>query len=101
MRPVIGLVPWPTRGESVFTAEKQDLLFAINPEEQDAYEQIAQRITDAGCKEVGMSFNRNNLEYQRWYLLDSPQSGIVIKHLVSRSDFNRYKESDFEPCAAV
>ena len=34
MRPVIGYVPWPTRVESVFTAKKEDLLFAINPEAQ-------------------------------------------------------------------
>ena len=101
MRPVIGHVPWPTRVESVFTAKKQDLLFAINPGARDAYEQITQRITAEECKKVGLSFYRNNLEYQIWYLLDAPQSGIVIQHLVSRSEFDRYKDSDFEPCAVV
>ena len=64
MRPVIGHTPWPTRVESVFTAKKEDLLFAINPEAQDEYEQIAQIITAGECKEVGLSFYRNNLEYQ-------------------------------------
>jgi len=101
MRPVIGHTPWPTRVESVFTAKKEDLLFAINPEAQDEYEQIAQRITAAGCSEVGLSFYRNNLEYQIWYLLAAPQSGVVIQHLFSLSVFDRYKDSDFEPCAVV
>lgn len=101
MRPVIGHTPWPTRVESVFTAKKEDLIFAINPEAQDEYEQIAQIITEGECKEVGLSFYRNNLEYQLWYLLDAPQSGIVIQHLVSLPGFDRYIDSDFEPCAVV
>jgi 4-amino-4-deoxy-L-arabinose transferase-like glycosyltransferase len=101
MRPVIGHTPWPTRVESVFTAKKEDLVFAINPEAQDEYEQIAQKIKAGECKEVGLSFYRNNLEYQLWYLLDAPQSGIVIQHLVSLPGFDRYIDSDFEPCAVV
>ena len=101
MRPVIGHIPWPTRVESVFTAKKEDLLFAINPEVRDEYEQIAQRITAGECKEVGLSFYQRNLEYQLWFLLDAPQSGIVIQHLVSMSEFDRYKDPDFEPCAVV
>jgi len=87
--------------ESVFTAKKEDLLFAINPHAQDEYEQIAQRITAAECKEVGLSFYGRNIEYQLWYLLDAPQSGIVIQHLVSQPEFDRYKDPDFEPCAVV
>ncbi len=101
MRPVIGHTPWPTRVESVFTAKKEDLLFAINPGALDDYVQIAQRIRAGECKEVGLSFYERNLEYQLWYLLDAPQSGIVIQHLVSTSEFNRYKDPDFEPCAVV
>ena len=101
MRPVIGHTPWPTRVESVFTTKKADLLFAINPQAQDEYELIAQKITAGECKEVGLSFIRNNLEYQLWYLLDAPQSGIVIQHLVSLSEFDRTMDSDFEPCAVV
>ncbi len=101
MRPVIGHIPWPTRVESVFTAKKEDLLFAINPEAQDEYEQIAQRITAGDCRDVGLSFYGRNIEYQIWYLLDAPQSSIVIRHLVSLSEFDRYKDSDFEPCAVV
>ncbi len=101
MRPVIGHTPWPTRVESVFTAEKEDLLFAINLEVHDEYKQIAQRISAGECKKVGLSFNQRNLEYQLWYLLDAPQSGIVIQHLVSMSDFDRFKDPDFAPCAVV
>ena len=101
MRPVIGHIPWPTRVESVFTAKKEDLLFAINPQAQDEYEQIAQRITAGDCRDVGLSFYGRNIEYQLWYLLDAPQSGIVIQHLVSMSEFDRYKDPDFEPCAVV
>ncbi len=101
MRPVIGHIPWPTRVESVFTAKKEDLLFAINPEVRDEYEEIAQRITAEDCRDVGLSFYRRNIEYQTWYLLDAPQSGIVIQHLVSQPEFDRYNDPDFEPCAVV
>ena len=101
MRPVIGHTPWPTRVESVFTAKKEDLLYAINPEARDEYEQIAHQITAGKCKDIGLSIIRNNLEYQLWYLIDAPQSGIVIKHLVSLSAFDRYQDPDFEPCAVI
>jgi len=101
MRPVIGHTPWPTRVESVFTAKKEDLLFAINPDVQDEYQYFANQISMAGCTRVGLGYARSNQEYQIWYLLDAPSSGVLIQHLVSRPEFEPFKDPDFEPCAVI
>ena len=61
--------------ESAFTAKKEDLRFAINAQACDEYGQIAQQITMGECKKVGLSFIRNNLEYQLLDLLVAPQIG--------------------------
>jgi len=87
--------------QSVFTAEKDDLLFAINPRVEDGLVQISERIKAAECKEVGLLYSRNNLEYQLWYLLDAPQSGISIRHLASLPAFEAQREALFRPCAVV
>jgi 4-amino-4-deoxy-L-arabinose transferase-like glycosyltransferase len=101
MRPVIGHQPWPTRVGSVFTASKDDLLFAINPGDEQKLVLISEQIQAAECKEVGLSYSRNNLEYQLWYLLDAPQNGITIRHLVSLPEFDSGQYESFSPCAVV
>jgi len=101
MRPVIGHRPWPTRVESVFVAPKDELLFAINPEAEEGLVSVAEKIKSSGCNQVGLSYSRNNLEYQLWYLLDAPQSGVSIRHLVSLPAFASERDESFTPCAVV
>jgi len=101
MRPVIGHKPWPTRVDSVFAAGKDDLLFAINPGDEQSMTQISEEIQASGCESVGLSYSRTNLEYQIWYLLDAPQSGISIRHLVSIPEFDSKQYVSFKPCAVI
>jgi 4-amino-4-deoxy-L-arabinose transferase-like glycosyltransferase len=101
MRPVIGHRPWPTRVESVFVAPKDELLFAINPGSEEGLDSISEQIQSAGCTEVGLSYSRNNLEYQIWYLLGAPQSGVTIRNLVSLPAFAPGLDESFNPCAVV
>ena len=101
MRPVIGHKPWPTRVDSVFTASKVDLLFAINPDDEQKFIQISGQIRNAGCDTVGLSYSRNSLEYQIWYLLDAPQSGVSIRHLASAPEFVSQGEDSYMPCAVI
>jgi hypothetical protein len=101
MRPVIGHKPWPTRVDSVFTASKDDLLFAINPGDEQSLVEISEEIQESDCKSVGLSYARTNLEYQIWYLLQAPQSGVTIRHLVSISDFVSQIDSAFRSCAVI
>lgn len=101
MRPVIGHKPWPTRVDSVFVASKDDLLFAINPGDEQGLVEISERIKTAGCEAVGLSYLRNNLEYQIWYLLGAPQSGIFIRHLDTVPAFDSRRDLSFEPCAVI
>jgi 4-amino-4-deoxy-L-arabinose transferase-like glycosyltransferase len=101
MRPVIGHTPWPTRVRSVFVASREELLFAINPESRESDDLIAHDVLESDCRKVGLAFSGRNLEYQIWYLLQAPQSGIEIQHLLSLPEFDRYKDPAFDPCAVV
>jgi hypothetical protein len=101
MRPVIGHTPWPTRVPSVFNAPKDELLFAINPGSRVNYERITNDITLSGCCKVGLYLYERNLEYQIWYLLKAPQSGIEIQHMISRPEFERYTDNLFIPCGFI
>ena len=101
MRPVIGLPPWPTRIESVFTTEPSQILFAQIPGFRDEYEAIAQRIQDAGCKRVGLSIAERDFEYTFWWLLDAPQSGVQLQHETTTSYSAKYKDPGFGACAVI
>jgi hypothetical protein len=77
-RPVIGLKPWPTRTDSVFSGNPNQLMFAVVPEFRDEYELAADMIKERTCKQVGLVMNQSSLEYIFWWLLDAPQSGVEI-----------------------
>lgn len=99
-RPVIGMPPWPTRVGSIFTTEPSELLFALSPGERDEYEEVARQIKNAACSEIGLWLHSEDTEYSIWWLLDAPQSGRVIRHVVGYPDLNTIDPS-FAPCAII
>ena len=101
MRPVIGYTPWPTRIESVFSAEPSEILFAQIPGFRDEYEAIAQSIQDAGCKRVALSTAERDFEYTFWWLLDAPQSGIQFQHERTTPSSAKYIDPGFGACALI
>jgi len=101
MRPVIGRTPWPTRIQRVFTADPEDILFAINPGIQDEYRFVTDVIQTSGCKNVGLVIYKGNLEYTFWWLLNAPQSGIRIQHVGVRDGSEDHLSPEFNACAII
>jgi hypothetical protein len=98
-RPVIGLRPWQTRADSVFTASRAELLFAMAPETRDEYGAATQTIQNLGCREVGLRIDSDDREYLVWWLLDAPQSGTQIQTILTYPHLERYRDAAFRPCA--
>ncbi len=100
-RPVIGMPPWPTRTESVFTSRRVELLLAVAPHVVDEYTGAASTLQDSGCDEVALGIGSRDLEYAFWWLLDAPQSGVRIEVINPSAETARYMDSDFEACAVL
>jgi len=101
MRPLVGWEPWTTRVGSVFTEDREKLLFAIAPGVRDEYQMVARQIQDADCQEVGLAFGSRDLEYTFWWLLEAPQSGIHLESLVAPPELRRYLDPTYDPCAVI
>jgi hypothetical protein len=99
-RPVIGMPPWPTRVGSIFTTNPSELLFALSPGERDEYEEVAHQIKEANCNSIGLWLDSEDVEYVIWWLLDAPQSGRVIRHVVGYPDLSKI-DPEFAPCAII
>ena len=100
MRPVIGMTPWPTRIKNVFRADPSEILLAQSPEIRDEYEEVAVRITGRGCRRVGPSTTRDDLEYTIRHLLGAPKSRVKIRH-IRAPEPRRYAEGSPAPCAVI
>jgi len=100
-RPIIGLPPWPTKIESIFTADQDEILLATNPGLRDDFTLTANTIREADCKNVGLVIEADFLEYPLWWLLDAPQSGVRIETLNSYARLSQEINQDFTPCAVV
>jgi hypothetical protein len=101
MRPVIGIPPWPTRVGSVFRADPSSILFAMTPEFRDEYEAVTQEIKVAGCSEVGLWLDHNDLEYLFWWLLQAPQSGVQLRFVDAPVELQKYLKTDYKACAII
>jgi hypothetical protein len=100
-RPIIGHRPWPTRTESIFVADKADLLLAIVPEAKESFVGAIDVIKALDCKQVGLRLNSSELEYAFWWLLDAPQSGVKMEILYTYPVLERYIDHSFKPCAII
>ena len=62
---------------------------------------ITERIQEEGCREVGISISRKDLEYTFWWLLEAPQSGIHIRYVEAPPALEKYLDPAFAPCAII
>jgi 4-amino-4-deoxy-L-arabinose transferase-like glycosyltransferase len=101
MRPVIGMKPWPTRIDSVFTTPKEEILFAHIPNFRDEYAWVADQIGESQCGQVGLYLEAYDFEYPFWWLLDVPNSEVQLQHVHPTNETARYWDTDFIPCAVI
>jgi hypothetical protein len=100
-RPVIGRPPWPTRVRSVFVAGEAELLFAANSEMAPVLGEVAEHVRDSGCREVGLRLDSGDLEYQLWWLLDAPQSGVRLETVYTYPSLEHLLDREFRPCMVI
>jgi hypothetical protein len=101
MRPIIGLPPWPTRIGSIFTVPPEEILLAVDASMRRVYVAGADEVKASGCKDVGLRWNSNDLEYAYWWLLDAPQSGVHMETIYTYPYLERYRDTTFKPCAII
>jgi len=100
-RPIIGMPPWPTRIDSVFTTRPEDILLAVDGSSRHTYIGGAEAVKASGCRDVGLRLNSGDLEYAFWWLLDAPQSGVHLESIYTFSYLERYRDLTFKPCAII
>jgi hypothetical protein len=100
-RPIIGHRPWPTRTESIFVADKADLLLALVPEAKQSFVGATDVVKELDCKQVGLRLNSSELEYAFWWLMGAPQNGVRMENLYTYPVLEKYIDKSFKPCAII
>lgn len=97
-RPVIGLPPWPTRIESVFSATKLQIITAFDPNGLEFYSELRQKLHSDACQVIGLQIDSTDPEYLYWWLVDAPQSGVRVEVVEAYEHLERYVDPEFQPC---
>ena len=69
----------------------------------ELYQQIASRILQIDCQNVGLMISGAwpSAEYPFWALLDAPRDDLQIEWLVTGTPSARFSEIDFKACAII
>ena len=100
-RPIIGHPPWPTRVRSVLVAPAAEILFAANPHSLQGYQAVAEWIRASSCRQVGLRLDSGDPEYEFWWLLEAPQSGIRLETVYTYPTLEHLLNTAFQPCAVI
>ncbi len=86
---------------SILITPPSTILFAnrLGAEGPDSH--MVDAIIASGCKDVGLRIDSHDIEYQYWWLLGAPQSGIRIETLYYSDKLARYADPSFKPCAII
>jgi hypothetical protein len=87
--------------DSVMTESSVRLLFANGLYLEEPTRDLAVKIEEAACKEIGVMFAGNGVEYPLWSLLNSPRQDLMIEWIVRGTFSATYSLEGFEPCAVV
>ena len=100
-RPLIGVQPWMTRLPSILETPPGEILFAMNHGVYDEYLEIAKTIRQSDCRDIGLVLDSHDFEYQLWWLLDAPQSGLKIRSIETFPSLERYLDLAYDPCVII
>jgi len=100
-RPLVGPTPSVTRVGSVLASPPEDILFALYSGQQDELTAVALRIKEAACSRLGLQIDSHDPEYLIWRLLEAPESGVLIEHVTTYPELERYRNGSFAPCAVL
>ena len=100
-RPIIGHPPWPTRVQSILAAPAVEILFAANPHSLQGYQAVAEWIEASSCRQVGLRLDSGDPEYEFWWLLDAPQSGIRLESVYTYPTLEHLLDPTYQSCAVI
>lgn len=86
-------------GRSVLTMARESLY--LPPALEFPYREIAATIRQASCDAVGVMLRGDAAEYPLWVYLGAPRADLTIEWIVAGTPSERYRRTDFEPCAVV
>ena len=113
-RPLIGVTETPemfsirpigyltkTNIGSVLITPPAEILFSNRPGLLGSYTHMIDAIKASGCKNVGLRIDSHDIEYQFWWMLGAPQSGVRIESIYYSNVLTRYADLSFKPCAII
>jgi hypothetical protein len=86
---------------SVLTTSPTMVLFSNRLSSLGPYSHMINAIKASGCKNVGLRIDSHDIEYQYWWMLQAPQSGVRIESLYYSDGLARYADPSFKPCAII
>ncbi len=87
---------------SILSVSRERLAFAnLGPDSSQDFTEIVQRIQANSCNSVGMMLWGDDPEYLFWKLLGAPRNNLRIEWIVSGAPSDRYRPTDFQPCAVI
>jgi hypothetical protein len=99
-RPLIPISPNSTV-ESVLSEDRWNLLFANGLYLLEPTRDVALRIEESQCDQIGILFSGNGVEYPLWSFLDAPEMNLRIEWIVKGTYSDQYSVDEFSPCAIV
>jgi hypothetical protein len=85
--------------DDVFHEARVDLYYANGGHLKIPQTEIAARIRESQCSQVGLVLTGNEAEYPLWALLGAPRDAPRIEWMIANS--NPDAEADFQPCAII
>jgi hypothetical protein len=99
-RPLVPIRPFVIY-PSVFQESREDLFFRSSEPLHGPIREAAERVADAGCRNVGLRIDSHDKEYLFWVVLDPLRRGLRIEHLLVHPGLERYQDPAFGPCAIL
>jgi hypothetical protein len=90
-----------SKGVSILTTPRDELLFINTPEVMSGYLSIIDATQATGCRAIGLALDSHDGEYIFWALLAPQGSGIHLEHIQVLSSLAGYLPTDFRPCAII
>ncbi len=113
-RPLIGVTDTPemfsirpvgyltdTKIGSVLITSPSTILFSNRSIQLGPDIHMINAIKASGCKNIGLRIDSHDIEYQYWWMLGAPQSGVRIETIYYSDLLARYADPSFKPCAII
>jgi hypothetical protein len=86
---------------TILNESPKAVLFANWTQYRGTYSDATDLVLASGCRNVGLKIDSHDLEYTFWWLLNAPQSGILIESIDTYPRLQRYVDPNYKPCAII